>query len=468
MKTPGPKEKRPWRENVEALVMAIVVALLFKFFVLEISKIPSGSMQPTLMGSTETSVFDRILVDKLSYHYRDPERFEIVVFKHPLERSRVMVKRLVGMPNEELKLEFGDVWTRADPSAPWQVLRRPPSIQGPMWKRIDPLEPSRSNWSLVSGGEQWSLLARAARANGSGRIRFHAEWDSIRDRYTDGYPDALREDISGGRAERGSHPVGDLRFEGRVRAHDGLQEFVIHLSEGSRSYEFHVPGPAAAAQAAPSIGAREGRAPAGSALADPWRLPPGAAVRIAAENLDDRLALEIDGQAVLSLEVAPCARQESTVELEVLGAGADLDELAVYRDVFYFWPDQEDSVWQVRIPAQHYVMLGDNTQDSADSRDWESVTYEWTEDGETRRERGNSRPPGLEQPNPIEFTSAGPLFLSFRDEWGERHSFAGEASRKSPGGNAPLVSRDLLLGRAFAVFWPLKPSRKLWRLGWLH
>ena len=74
-------EKPPqrWRENLEALTMAIVVALLFKYFVLEISKIPSGSMQPTLMGNPETGVFDRTLVDKLSLRFRDPERFEIEI-----------------------------------------------------------------------------------------------------------------------------------------------------------------------------------------------------------------------------------------------------------------------------------------------------------------------------------------------------------------------------------------------------
>ena len=77
----GPRH--PWRENVEAILMAVVVALTLKYFFLEISKIPSGSMQPTLMGSPEAKVFDRVLVDKMSYCYRDPERFEIVVFKHP-------------------------------------------------------------------------------------------------------------------------------------------------------------------------------------------------------------------------------------------------------------------------------------------------------------------------------------------------------------------------------------------------
>ncbi|MBJ02340.1 MAG: S26 family signal peptidase, partial [Planctomycetes bacterium] len=70
------QQGHPWRENIEAITMAIVVAILLKYFIVEAYKIPTGSMQPTLMGNTDTGVFDRVLVDKLSYHYRDPERWE--------------------------------------------------------------------------------------------------------------------------------------------------------------------------------------------------------------------------------------------------------------------------------------------------------------------------------------------------------------------------------------------------------
>ena len=116
------RKRHPWRENIEALSMAIVVALVLKVFLLEVSKIPSGSMQPTLMGNPRVGVFDRVIVDKLSFQFRDPQRFEIVVFRHPLERSRNMVKRVVGMPEEWLKIEHGDVWVRPNPEAEWEVL----------------------------------------------------------------------------------------------------------------------------------------------------------------------------------------------------------------------------------------------------------------------------------------------------------------------------------------------------------
>ena len=112
--------KKPWRENLEALSMAIVLALLLKAFVVEAYKIPTGSMQPTLMGmghdprlggATQPSVHDRILVDKFSYKVRDPRRFEVTVFKYPLDRSKNFVKRLAGMPNERFAIRNGDLWT---------------------------------------------------------------------------------------------------------------------------------------------------------------------------------------------------------------------------------------------------------------------------------------------------------------------------------------------------------------------
>jgi len=43
--------------------MAIVMAVMLKYFLVEAYKIPTGSMQPTLLGNTDTGIFDRILVD---------------------------------------------------------------------------------------------------------------------------------------------------------------------------------------------------------------------------------------------------------------------------------------------------------------------------------------------------------------------------------------------------------------------
>ncbi len=467
-------EKRahhPWRENIEALVMAVVVALLFKYFILEISKIPSGSMQPTLMGSPEARVFDRVLVDKLSLRFRDPKRFEIVVFKHPLERSRVMVKRLVGMPDEELKIEFGDLWVRPSGSETWSIVRRPESVQEEMWRALEP-DGKRSSWSVVRGGKDWKNSGRDVVARGEGRLRFRADSGPITDRFSDGYPPSLMGAISPSHPELGRTPVGDVRVSGEVRALSGTERFVIELTEGRRTYEFRVPGPAAPADEAAEIRVRDSadstervERAAGVRLAADRR------VAFAAENLDDRLTLALDGEAVLALDIEPSARQEATITLGIDGAGGELEGLEVERDIHYL-PPEGMTTWTVAIPPGHYVMIGDNTHDSADSRLWEAKTFLFDDrgasaDGASARSsiRGNFR---TTNENPTMTGVGGPL--RFRDEWGEIHWFAPDtiAGETLQPVASPFVPRELIVGRAIAVFWPLKPMKRLWRIGWLH
>ena len=68
-----------WRENLESLLWAVVLAVGIRTFLIAPFKIPSGSMHPTLQ------VGDRILVNKLTYRFRPPRPGEIVVFYYPKE-----------------------------------------------------------------------------------------------------------------------------------------------------------------------------------------------------------------------------------------------------------------------------------------------------------------------------------------------------------------------------------------------
>lgn len=457
------KTPHKWRENIEALLMAIVVALLFKYFVLEISKIPSGSMQPTLMGHPETATFDRTVVDKLTYRFRDPLRFEIVVFKHPQEQSRIMVKRLIGMPGEELKIENGDLFVKPE-GGEWQNLRRPPAVMEAMWRSLAGRDPRRANWAVVRAGKEWRIDGTSIRARGDGAARFHEKAGPILDGYADGYPAALVSKIAARDPRVGRNEVGDLRLEGELTLLAGTTSLVVELTEGQRVYEFTFPGDAAAADAAPSIRARDTATKSEtSASGAARRLAAGTTHAFAVENLDDRLALFLDGEELAALEIAPNASQAASFTLVANGAGADLTELEVLRDIFYTQP--EGRPWSVKIPEGNYVMLGDNPQDSADGRLWKAKSYTFGDPAQPTVARGNYRE---ENENPSFGSLAdGTPAIRFRDHLGERHWFARTAVLgESLPGNAPLVGRDLVLGRVLAVFWPIRPVDGLWRVGW--
>lgn len=461
--------KHHWRDHIEALTGAILIALAFKAFLIEISRIPSASMQPTLMGTPQLQVFDRVLVDKLSYHFRSPERWEIVVFKHPLERSRNMVKRLVGMPEEDLKIQYGDLWTRKDPTGNWSILRRPRAVQEEMWKAVGLGESSLSAWRTVEG-KGWNLRGDSIAARGNGMARYRPGEESIDNGYLHGYPDGIRKEL-GVRTDRLEwRAVGDLRLSGSVVAHSECQEVWLELREGSKRYRFSIPGPAADANARVRILAWESSSDSSAAPPSPangaLQISEGPALRLeadesfdfAVQNLDDLLELELDEDWVCELEVDPVVEPRSSIYIGQVGSGADFDELLVERDIYYLNRGKS----RVTIPSAHYFVLGDNTQDSADSRLWERSGYRWTDEWGAKREvLGNWRPGENPATSPD-----GRLF--FRDVWGERHEIPDNAEELQNKENVGLVPELLIHGRALATFWPIKPSLDLYRVGWLH
>ena len=98
------------RDHVEAILIALVMALVLKQFCVEAFTIPTSSMHPTLIGQNQApdGVGDRILVDKFANWLRDPRRWEIWVFRFPLDRSRNFIKRVVGLPGDFLKIGSED------------------------------------------------------------------------------------------------------------------------------------------------------------------------------------------------------------------------------------------------------------------------------------------------------------------------------------------------------------------------
>jgi hypothetical protein len=223
---------------------------------------------------------------------------------------------------------------------------------------------------------------------------------------------------------------------------------------------FTVPGPAAAAGVEASIRWRYARA----ASAGP-RLRADRAVALALQNLDDRLGLELDGEVVAELDVEPWTGAGATLALELDGGGARFEELRVWRDIYYVSQGVHTS--ETEIPPGYYLMLGDNTQDSADGRDWRMVSYEWAgDDGFSVNVEGNYRP--NESPKDVPASGERGRLVFFKDVWGEPHFLDANRARPAAPVPAPLVPRHLIRGRGFAVFWPIRPWDGISRLAWIH
>jgi signal peptidase I len=104
------KKKSKFREYVEAIILAIVIALFIRTFVIQAYKIPSGSMKPTLL------IGDHILVSKFNYGIKlpflrttlipvgAPQRGDVIVFIYPEDRSKDFIKRLIGLPGDTIEI----------------------------------------------------------------------------------------------------------------------------------------------------------------------------------------------------------------------------------------------------------------------------------------------------------------------------------------------------------------------------
>jgi len=98
-----------WRETIETILWALVIALILRTFVVQAFWIPSRSMVPTLQIS------DRVLVAKFWYHFQEPARGQIFVFKYPVDPKRDFVKRIIGLPGDIVEIRDGFVYINGNP-----------------------------------------------------------------------------------------------------------------------------------------------------------------------------------------------------------------------------------------------------------------------------------------------------------------------------------------------------------------
>jgi len=109
-------QKSKLRENIEALLIAVLLALFIRAFVVQAFKIPSGSMQDTLL------IGDYILVNKFIYGVKvpftnytvipvkDPKRGDIIVFKYPQDPSKDFIKRVVAVGGDTVEIRNKQVF----------------------------------------------------------------------------------------------------------------------------------------------------------------------------------------------------------------------------------------------------------------------------------------------------------------------------------------------------------------------
>ena len=125
------QEENPVVEIAKTLATAFVLAIGIRTLVAEARYIPSSSMEPTL------EINDRLIIEKISYRFRTPQRGDVVVFS-PTDKLReqnfkdAFIKRVIGLPGETVEVKGGTVYVNGEALREKYIEEAPDYQYGPV------------------------------------------------------------------------------------------------------------------------------------------------------------------------------------------------------------------------------------------------------------------------------------------------------------------------------------------------
>jgi signal peptidase I len=337
---------------------------------------------------------DRILVHKWPYligGLLGPKRWDVIVFRDPSDPSQNYIKRLVALPNETVEIIDGDVFIKTEGADEFRIARKTPGAQSVLWFVVFDQDYLPTDATRCGRSPAWVAEATTGQA-GVGWSGL--ETRSIRYEAHDHTPRALSfeptgsryylQDVYGYNHGTGGNYVGDARIVAEVTVEDGDGWFRWELARDDRLFavQFHRDGTVALTSKAPDgdeivLGTKK-------VAALDTRRP--RVIEFA--HLDWRVYVRLDGQELLAttdeqyaprLDELRTTRRTMPLRLRMLAEDISLEMrgLRVDRDVYYAYSPSRTLRAYAGEPFalgdDEYFVLGDNSPDSADSREWQRV-----------------------------------------------------------------------------------------------
>lgn len=401
---------------VAGLAGSLAAVLVVRTFVVLPIHVPTGSMEPTILGRTAGRGWaDHLFVDQTRWLFARPERWDVAVFEYPLQRNVHFVKRVIGLPGESVEIRDGDVWIDG------RVARKPPHLQEALWRELFPRPHPLSlpkkvaeAWTPARDGGEWTMdgAAVVARPGKSGPTAFR-------------FVRRLAQ--------------GDLRL--RCEAELAPGDAVLRVTSRGTLVEMVLPS--VGSSDAPTLRVA-GEPPVPLACGKP--VGPVTLELAVADGLARAL---VGGVEAGRLEIPLAGPDRHGAEIAAKGGVVRFRDLRLDQD--QEWKGgAATSEWTV--PEGAYFVLGDNTENSMDARSWRVTEL---------RVRGREAPHRLEPTTLDESGNPRPnlrregIHWRFTDVDGiERAVPISEVLRQTDGVPAPFVPADHLVGRAAMIFWP--------------
>jgi len=525
---------RGMRETIESIAIALALAFLFKTFEAEAFVIPTGSMAPTLMGRHKDVVCpqcgyqytssasdetddegyehhnpsrqvvactcplcrytmptqavdpqaegtphpsysgDRIWVSKVPYQFGDPRRFDVIVFRFPERAGTYFIKRLVGLPEETLRIRHGDIFVKPAGGKDFEIVRKPPEKLRAMAQVVhdnDFVSQALTDRGWPNRWEEWGLDENSywqvsedsrtfsinGKQPGDSWIRYAHTVPSEENWYHDQWPPqfqprpqlitdfyAFNTEVLRGEGQPhpfalGYHWVGDLMLDCELDVKSDQGTVLLDLVKGGKHFGCQID--VATGKATLSIEGLTTFAPtAETAIRGPG------SYKLEFANADRELVLWIDGELVefdapttyddLGNE-RPQSTPDNPGDLAPLGIGSrgaalDVRHLRVLRDIYYIADSNSGRGVISDFPSNSFLMGLSRRQ----LADFFASPDQWERGG---RNVFDSRQAKTFELGPDQFFVLGDNSPASADArlWQEH-----------------FVHRDLLVGKALLVYWP--------------
>ncbi len=514
-----------FRELVESVVIAFILAFLFRTFEAEAFVIPTGSMADTLMGrhkdlhcdkcgygfqvsaSAEIDpktagrvVYggicpmcrhrvdlrpgglkkkdhrsfngDRIIVGKFMYQFEDPKRWDVAVFKFPAESKTNFIKRLVGLPNETLRINRGNLFTKPKGEKEFSIARKPPRKMQAMLKTVydnDYVLPGMiekgwlARWQDANGPDGWKTSSdhREFTVSGKGEgtawlqyqhvVPLPDDWNSLEQgelpenhvvkpqlitdfsAYNAGlWKGPRRGEAGDGTRGYGIHWVGDLAVQCDLQVDGTSGKALLKLVEGGRDMLCEID--LATGKATLGISGETYKRTGSTPISKPGTY------KVMFSNVDDQLRLWVDDDLIIfdkpttyALDYRrPQKKDLAPVAIGSQGAKLRVDHLKVFRDIYYI-ADTRPGNGVVSDFESYYDIFGKKTPKNLAAFFSDPSRWGVFDSDEMRS---------------VEFWLDEDQFLMF----GDNSSMSRDSRLWTP--PEYYVNRDLLIGKALYIYWP--------------